>query len=86
MDLLDVFAGIAKVIFTQAGLVAGLLFIYSVYVTWDNRGWRKENKALNERLIDLGGKQIETAVTTNAVLDKVAGAIQAMSDRINQRR
>ncbi len=82
----DIIAAIAKIIFTQAGLVAGLLFIYAVYVTWDNRGWRKENKALSERLINLGAKQIETSAQTNAVLDKVAGAVQVMSDRINQRR
>lgn len=69
-------------VFTEAGILAGVLFIYSAYVTWDNRGWRKENKELHEKVYNMGLKQIEASVETNAVLDKLADMVQAISDKL----
>lgn len=72
---------ISDKVFTEAGLLAGILFIYAIYLTLDNKSWRRENRELHEKVYNMGLKQIETAVENNAVLDKLVTTIGAISEK-----
>lgn len=76
----DAFAKIGDKVFTEAGVLAGILFLYAIYASWDNRGLRKELSQLHERVFNMGMKQVETSAETNTVLDKVIDAFDALTE------
>lgn len=75
MEFLAFLKILADKVFTEAGLVAGLLFVWSIYLIRENKGWRKENKELHDKIYDMGMRQIEVNAEGNNVLDKIADTL-----------
>lgn len=78
----DLLKDVADKIFSEAGILAGVLFVYSVYLTMDNRTWRKENKELHEKVYNMGLKQIEVSVELDNVLDTLLDTTKAISEKL----
>ena len=81
----DFLEKIGDKIFTEAGLVAFLLFWGLIYVAIQLRGERKENRLLNQKMYDMGIKQTVTNSETNSLLDKISDAFKAMADKLHHK-
>ncbi len=71
-------------VFTEAGLVAFLLFWGLVYCNLQLRGERKENKSLNQKMYDMGMKQTITNAETNSVMDKISDTMKTLMDMLSR--
>lgn len=75
--------GMGEKVFTEAGVLAFILFWICVYLTWDNRCLRKEqskdNKEAFKKIYELGITQSETAIETNHVLDKLGDTVHVIT-------
>lgn len=72
---------IGNKIFTEAGVLAFVLFWLLVYTLIDNRSWRRENRDLNKQLVDMGMRQIEVSAETNNVIEKLSDTLDDMEER-----
>ena len=68
-------------VFTEAGVVALLLFWWGIYLILDNRALRRENNKLHDRVYNLGISQTEVNTETNNVLDKIVDALKSSPRR-----
>jgi hypothetical protein len=66
---------LAQAVFSEAGLVALLLFAGLVYMAYREAGTNRRNTLLQDKLIEL-------TVMTNATLDKHAMLLDAIKDRM----
>jgi hypothetical protein len=66
---------LAEAVFSEAGLVALLLFAGLVYMAYREAGANRRNTALQDKLIEL-------TVMTNTTLDKHAMLLDAIKDRM----
>lgn len=73
MDWLN---GIGDKIFTEAGVLAFVLFWWCVYLCWKNNDLEKYSRKLNKHLYDLGMAQTIATSEVGAVLDKLVGMLQ----------
>lgn len=64
--------GLGDKVFTEAGLVALLLFWANVYQASQLRAERNKNEALNEKIYALGTASVKQNEAHNHLLDKVA--------------
>lgn len=71
-------------VFTEAGVLAFVLFWLSVYLLFDNKGLRKENRVLNDKLFDLGVKQTAAGIETNNILDKLGDTVEAVLKKLEE--
>lgn len=70
--LLEFINGLADKVFTEAGLVALLLFWANIYQASQLRAERKKNEVLNEKIYALGTASVKQNEAHNHLLDKVA--------------
>lgn len=75
-------SGLGDKVFTEAGILAFILFWICVYLTWDNRCLRnernKDSKDAFKQIYELGTAQTKTAIETNNVLDKVSDTVHIL--------
>lgn len=69
------------VLLTQAGIVAFTFFWWNIYLVWDNRSLRKENRELNKTILNMGMQMTAAMVENNNVLDKIGDFVAAQTER-----
>lgn len=65
-------------VFTEAGLIACLLFCAVIYLGIENKKKEKKIDALHERIHAMGVNQIQATSETNNVLDKLTDTLQLL--------
>lgn len=74
MELLNT---MADKVFTEAGLVAFLLFWWGIYLLLDNRAVKRENSTLHDRIYNMGIEQTKVMASMNNILDKISDTLTA---------
>lgn len=70
---------LGRQVFSEAGLVALLLFAALVYMAWREHNAGKRNVTLQDKLVEL-------TVLTNSTLDKHAMLLDGIKDRLGASR
>lgn len=76
-------SNIADKVFTEAGILAFILFWMNIYQAIDARMTRKQAakdlKEANDKIYYMGTKSVEQQIVTSAALDKNADAIETLT-------
>lgn len=83
MDLLD---KMGDRVFTEAGILALILFWFCIYLLLDNRSYRRENRTLNDKIFTMGMQQVTVNSESNAVMGKLGETVGALFSFITTKR
>lgn len=75
---MDYWQFIAERVFTEAGLVAFLLFVWGLYLVIQLHLKDKKINELHDRIHSMGMEQIRLSVESNQVLDKIADTVHTL--------